>query len=201
MIECFACGIKFKEAQYIKHMELVHSGMNQTDAMQAKKNIPPKQQSPIVLDKDTPPSDSFMEVAQMLDKPKNVPPVNIPVSSTPARNDFGVQEERKPLPITLEYNYTGECPKCFISLKTVIVHTAGKCFAVAICMNHGQLKEREVADLEEYPYDEGEISKPLQHELNEIEKIRKHMFGVQRKEVKKRGKQRPKSQLQPEATL
>lgn len=220
-IICMVCSASIKDTQFVTHMNSVHGGLSQSEAMQAEKNIP-KPQAPIVLDKEAPPSDEFMEVAKMLDeKPKEAPPVPSTAPKASARSVLAVQEERKPLPITLEYNYTGECPKCFISLKTVIVHTAGKCFAVAICMNHGQLKEREVVDLEEdlikrvekamdknpKLYEETiDLSNANRYEkelIKEMEKpnIATRFLAKQRKEVKKRGKQRSKSIIQHQTTL
>jgi hypothetical protein len=220
MIECFACGIKFKEPQYIKHMEMVHNGMNQTDAMRAKKDIPQeKPQTPVVLDKDAPPSDSFMEVAAMLDKPKEPP-----VATSPVREGHKVaempqsqQEVKKPKEIKLEYKYSGECKDCLMPVETLVVKVKGQTVTVAFCSKHGQLKEREVADLEEIVIDTSEAlmstsaykdwEKEQENEawksLQPKTKDRIKLLVKQHKQLTKGGKRgkRSKSKLLDKATV
>jgi hypothetical protein len=147
-IMCMACDptISLPEKQYGKHMQDRHGGLSQSEAMQQQKNIP-KQQTPIALDKAAPPTDDFMEVAKMLDKPKEVPPVSVTAPKAPARTESFRQEERKPL--ILKYRWEGNCEKCNVPVRTVVVKAKGQTVAVALCLDDGEVEQREVADLED----------------------------------------------------
>lgn len=190
-IMCLICNASIKDSQFPIHMQSVHGGLSQSEAIVAEKNIP-TQQSPIILDKDAPPSDDFMEVAQMLDKPKEAPPVPKPVETTPARNVSLVQEE--PKPIKLEYRYSGQCKDCRIGVETLVVKVKGQTVAVAFCTRHGQLAEREVADLKEIV-----LPKQSKEEIEIIKTFNEKYDKNQRKEVKH--DKRSKPVVQPEATL
>lgn len=197
-VMCLICNKSVKDSMFPQHMQFVHSGMTQSEAIATEKNMP-NPQIPIVLDKDAPPSDDFMEVAKMLDKPKDVPPVPSPVKKTPARSVPSAQEERKPKEIKLEYKYSGECADCLIPVETLVVKVKGQTVTVAFCTKHGQLKEREVADLEEKPFlipttrAEKELTKKeaeelLKKELSPATLNRINLIAKQHKEFqKKRG--------------
>ena len=152
-IQCMVCNASVKENLFPQHMASVHAGLSQSEAMAQEKNIP-VQQSPIVLDKEAPPSQEFMEVAKMLDeksKPSPTPPVVQSSQKNEVEHVSEWQEELKP--IKLEYRYSGQCEKCRVPVETLVVTVKGQTVAVAFCIKHGQLAEREVADLEEETVD------------------------------------------------
>lgn len=145
-VTCMVCMASIKDSAFPQHMQSIHGGMTQAEAIQVEKNIP-KQQLPVVLDKDTPPSDEFMEIAKMLDKPKEVPPVSVTASKAPVRTENVRQEEPKPL--ELKYQWIGNCPTCNTPVKTITLKAKGQTVCVAYCLTHQELQQREVADLEE----------------------------------------------------
>lgn len=141
-VQCMVCGKSVKDSMFPQHMQGVHGGMSQSEAMMAEKNIP-NPQIPIVLDKDAPPSDDFMEVAAMLDKPKETPSEELKKKLV---NPFIPKVEEKD-PITLKYKYEGTCPKCNTPIKTVVIKPGSKWFAVAFCLDHEEITQQEVTPL------------------------------------------------------
>lgn len=186
-VMCMVCGKSIKDSMFPQHMQSVHGGMSQNEAINAEKNIPVPQ-SPIVLDKDAPPSPEFMEMAKMLDgkpEPKKDPPVAHSSVGASTDEQSGTRPQLREdtiKPIKLEYRYSGQCKDCKNNVETLIVKVKGQTVAVAFCTRHGQLAEREVVNLEDVI-----IFPP-----KEQEKEQYHapiVIGTKRKEVKKRGKQ------------
>jgi hypothetical protein len=198
-VQCMVCNKSVKDSMFPQHMQSVHGGMTQAEAIAAENNIPLQPQTPIILDKESPPSKEFMEVAEMLDKPKLPPVVNSKTEDQSVRAAQQLQREEIK-PIKLEYKYSGQCKDCLITVDTLVVKVKGQTVAVAFCSNHGQLAEREVADLEEK--EEMKISNiPTILVEKKTNKILADPNKVFIKKGGKRVKQRPKSFIQHPSTL
>lgn len=195
-VTCMVCGRSVKDSLFPMHMQNIHSGMTQAEAIAVEKNIP-NQQAPIVLDKEAPPTESFMEVAKMLDKkpePKKDPPVSSIVADTPM-----VKLEQEVKPIKLEYKYSGQCKDCRGEVATLVVKVKGQTVAVAFCNSHGQLAEQEVDDLDK-KY-KSPIPAAFIPSIWENETTKDLENRLKRKEVKKHAKQRSKSFVQHKAPV
>lgn len=200
-VTCMVCGRSVKDSLFPQHMQTFHSGMTQAEAIAAEKNIPLQPQAPITLDKDTPPSPDFMEVAAMLDKPKSQPPPAERQEAKASALPFP-QEEKQP--IILKYKYEGNCPKCNTPIKTVVIKPGGKWFAVAFCLTHEEITQQEVTPL--IKEEEMIMAETYEKEylgFEETKKVIEDIAGAtsitKGKEVKKRG--RRKSFIQHKATI
>lgn len=201
-VQCMVCGKSVKDSMFPQHMQSVHGGMSQSEAIIAEKNIP-NPQIPIVLDKDAPPSDDFMEVAAMLDKPKETSSEELKKKLV---NPFTpkVERERKPKEIKLEYKYSGECQECLVPVETLVVKVKGQTVTVAFCTKHGQLKEREVADLEKDCEPLFTFDPPISEK--EADSMMENLVKPMREEIRREGKrkrvkQRSKSIVQSKVAL
>lgn len=142
-IMCMLCEKSVKEDQFVRHMETAHGALSQSEAMAREGNIP-KQQAPVVLDKEAAPTSDFMEVAQMLDA--------APTPVKPPAPKPSVIANIKPVsapPLVLKYRWEGDCKECSTPIRTVVVKAKGQTVAVALCLTHGEMEQREVANLEE----------------------------------------------------
>lgn len=163
---CMIDGITLKsDALYLKHMQENHGTQSPDQAMmqeKAKEQNLPKQQ-PVILDPNAPPSPEFMEVAQMMDQTtKPLQEREESTSSFPSSsvNPVGVNPrpliirpnlvtKEGPRPLILKYRYEGDCDKCLSPIRTVIIKAKGQTVAVAFCLEHGELQQKEVQALEE----------------------------------------------------
>lgn len=160
-VMCMICSKSVKEDQFVRHMETAHGTASQSEAMAREGNIP--KQAPVVLDKEAAPSSDFMEVAAMLDA---TPPV-------PEKVKQVVQETQRPAPVAepkrlvLRYKWEGECKECSTQIRTVVVKAKGQTVVVALCLMHGEIQQREVADLEQDVQEDKTVS-DLQAETKEV---------------------------------
>lgn len=161
-ILCILCSETLKgDNAYLAHMQTVHSATQQAKEKNLPKDIPA-----VVLDKDAPPSDEFMEIAKMMDKP--TPPPN-PVQLKPVPPAPVIQQQTKP--IILKYKYEGTCEKDNTPIKTIMVEVAGQLVANGYCMNCDEVKKQ----INVHP-----IEDTLNQEIKELVKERKEAKNEKR---------------------
>lgn len=206
-IQCFVCepSLTLKGDQaYLSHMQSVHADFTSIQGMQQKQIIDQNIPKEIPLNKDALPSPEFMEVAKMIDKPIESQPNPI-LSSKPATTPLvilaDVQGEKKP--ITLKYRYEGNCSVCNTPVRTIMAKANGKTIAIAYCLTHEQIEEKEVFPLDKSTEDkhitiqmEAE-KRDLVDPFEEIAKrdIRLHKEWIDKQEIKKRILERRKETL------
>lgn len=196
-VMCLICNKSVKDSMFPQHMQSVHGGMTQSEAIMAEKNIPQQPQSPIVLSKETPPSADFMEVAEMLDKPKLQAPPPVPNRAADSIVNEKVEEKK---PLILKYRWEGNCEKCNSPIRTIMTQVEGRLFATAYCLTHEDLEQIEVAPI---PIKENKITKETLKRVETVvienDDTVKPIITV-RKEVKRHAK-RPKSFIQHKTPL
>lgn len=142
-ISCFVCDpplmVKGDQA-YLSHMQTIHGGMTAGQAIEQKKVIEQNVPKEIPLNKDTPPSQEFMEIAKMMDQPRqNLAPVIKPAMDSPV-----LTNARDKKPVLLKYRYEGNCEICNTPVRTIMVEINAHLFAVAYCLTHEEVKQIEV---------------------------------------------------------
>src|SRR5882724_3834278 len=151
---CIICGETIKgDMVYINHMETVHGNSSPDKALATQKSIAsnvPK----IVLDKNAPPPPEFAEIAAMMDNPLPSTPVPPPIvppvvtaEATVPSGHTGQQEGKNK--IVLKYRYEGNCPTCNEPVRTIMLKANGKTIAIAYCLSHEEIEQREVHPIEE----------------------------------------------------
>lgn len=144
-VQCMICDKTIKEDQFPRHMQMAHGTLSQSEAMAQAGNV--SQQAPaapVPLDKEAPPSSDFMEVAKMLDSAPTPPPAVTKEMRVSANTPQQVEVK----PLVLKYKWEGSCKDCVTPVRTVVVKAKGQTVAVALCLTHGELEQREVDDLE-----------------------------------------------------
>lgn len=168
-ITCMVCSMVLKGDQaYLSHMQSAHGTSSPDKAMgvqKAKEQNLPKDIPVVVTGKDVPPSAEFMEMAKMMDQPSTVvPPVTVEPVKLVAQPV--ITQEKKP--IVLKYKYEGACPECDTPIRTIIAKTLGKTIAIAYCLDHEQVKEREVHSLDEEDIFKETLINNAKKEVSEI---------------------------------
>lgn len=179
-IMCMICSRSVREDQFPQHMISVHGTTSQSEAMGNQAQIPPKQ-APIVLNKETPPSDEFLQMANDIDKKQEQPKTPNPPVVTAHPSVELTSGGPKSEPIVLKYKYEGNCNTCNVPIRTIVVKAKGQTVAVALCLTHGEVQQREVPSLESEP-----THAKLTFQTKE-ESVRQ-MLEPERKEAKKNGR-------------
>lgn len=164
-----------EKSAYAHHMAEVHGGSQKTGRFK-QQNLPPL--PPTVTPNDLP-SDEFLKTVQEIDKvEKQAPPQIVPtppVQEKPVVAHPGVSQAQKTAEIPLlklKYVWIGNCPTCNTPVRTVMLQNGDKLFAIALCLTHDAVEQKEVVPLEE-------TEKTLEKEIKDI---------VARKGAEKHGK-------------
>lgn len=174
-ITCMVCSMVLKGDQaYLSHMQSAHGTSSPDKAMgvqKAKEQNLPKDIPVVVTGKDVPPSAEFMEMANLMDKQQvdksntTVPVKMGQIVEYEEKNPIILQEKK---PIILKYKYEGNCPECDTPIRTIIAKTLGKTIAIAYCLDHEQVKEREVHSLDEEDIFKETLINNAKKEVSEI---------------------------------
>lgn len=174
-VTCMIDGLTFKgDEAYLRHMEQAHGSSSPDQAMgvaKAKERNLPKDAPAVVLDKDAPPPDDFMEIAKMMDQPQQAPPPTPPAPQPVEKVVAPVITKATPRPLVLKYRFEGDCPTCNAPIRTIMVNANEKTFAMAYCLTHETVEQREV-----YPLDERPMTMMLpESDMYEIRRMDNHM--------------------------
>lgn len=144
-IMCLICNQTLKgDAAYMNHMETFHGTTSPDQAMgvQRSKNANiPKDAPAVVLSKDAPPPDEFMEIAKMMDSPA---PATPPVTSTPAGtvSTFSPPAGGPKKELTLKYKYEGNCDIHNVPIETIVIEMDRIWIANAYCLMCHEVKKQ-----------------------------------------------------------
>lgn len=158
-VTCFACDQSLPEKEYVKHMETIHGGARQQDAIAQKKLI--EQNTPVdlppgVKPEDLPDPDFMATMAEIQKaeqeakiKPVSPPPLDTKPQKPVVGHPGASQTPSTPERIELTYKYIGNCENGH-SVSTLEMDVDGKHFVVAFCLQENkQLESREVVNLHE----------------------------------------------------
>lgn len=143
-IICMVCppgSPEIPEAKYQQHMASVHGG-SQAVAKAIEQNTPK------IINRDDPPPPDFMEIAKMMDSKPSQPETPVAKPEPTVVSGKQQQGEQEIKPLQLKYKWDGNCPTCNSPVRTIVLKANGKTIAVAYCLTHEEVEQREV-----YPLD------------------------------------------------
>lgn len=176
-ITCLACNLSLPEKDYMKHMETVHGGARQQDAISQKKAIEqntPVDNLPAGVKPEDLPDQSFLETLAEMQKAeqearKPQPEPQKPVVEHPVAS----QTPSTPKVLTLRYKYEGK-HDCGNEVKTIMIATGllPVWHAIAYCINCDKnVNQLTVEPIPTFPYDENHKVKKIQDALPSVDEF------------------------------